>query len=70
MNEKLIKELIRCKLDAANTIIDHMPSEMSEEIRNVGRVILEGLNESLEGIKERPSCKTGSSEKLNSIPVE
>ena len=70
MNEALIKELIKYKLNAAGTIIDHLPAEMSEEIRNVGKTILEGLNESSRKMIEETSREKKTSNKLNSVPVE
>jgi hypothetical protein len=70
MDDKLIKELIKCKLNVACNIIDHMPSGMSKEIKNMGRVILEGMNESSTQMKEQVASKTKYSNKLNNVPVE
>lgn len=70
MNEALIKKLIKYKLDAASTIIDHLPPDMSEEIRSMGRVILENLNESVRGINEQPSKKSKPLDKLSNVQIE
>lgn len=70
MDDKLIKKLIKCKLNAAGAIIEHMPPELAKEIKNMGRAILEGLNESSLEMKEQGSGKTEPSNKLNNVPVE
>lgn len=70
MDDKLIKELIKCKLNAAGAIIEHMPPELSKEIKNMGIAILEGLNESSLEMKEQGSGKTKPSDKLYNVPVE
>ncbi len=45
MNEKLLKQFIRLKLDAAGAVIEHMPQPLSKEIQKAGRIILEVMNE-------------------------
>lgn len=70
MNEILIKELIKCKLNAASTIIGHLPPETAEEIRSFGRVILESLNESYRETNWQPSKKSKPSDKLSNVPIE
>ncbi|KJS84741.1 MAG: hypothetical protein JM58_10500 [Peptococcaceae bacterium BICA1-8] len=70
MNETLIKEIIKYKLNVAGTIIDHLPTIMSEEIKNLGRAVLEGVNESSQEIKEQQSKKAKSADKLENVPIE
>lgn len=70
MNEKLIKELIKYKLNAANSIIDHLPAEMSMKVNNLRRVILEGVSEGLVEMKEQASKKSKPGDKLDSINIE
>ncbi|QCX33124.1 hypothetical protein FDN13_05090 [Caloramator sp. E03] len=68
MNEKLIKKIIDYKLSAADTIINNLPSGVSKELRDLGRIILESLNENAQKIKEKPAGK--SKDKLNNITIE
>lgn len=67
LNKALIKELIRCKLNAANAVVDSMPPEIAEEIRELGRLIVEGINECCNDIKTKNPSTTN---KLNNIPIE
>lgn len=70
MNETLIKEIIRCKLHFANMLVEQLPPKASEKVRKTGRIILEGLNEGMQEIKEQPDKQSESSKKLNSVPIE
>ncbi|HYE83391.1 MAG TPA: hypothetical protein VEG39_14640 [Clostridia bacterium] len=70
MNEALVKEIVKCKLHIANTIIEQLPTEIAEEIRKTGKVILESLNEGSKDIKEQPVKKAKTSDKLNNVPIE
>lgn len=69
MNEKLIKDLVKFKLIAADEILSHLPQKVSNEVKDFGRIILEGVNENLKTIDEQHK-KTKSSSKLNDIPIE
>lgn len=69
MNEKLIKDLVKFKLNAADEILSHLPQKISNEVQDLARIILEGVNENLKTIDERHK-KTKSSSKLNDIPIE
>ena len=70
MNEALIKELIGLKLKAADAVLDTLPPRASEHIRNVGRIILEGLNEGCSKTVEKSEPKTGDSGKLKNVSIE
>ncbi|KUO70203.1 MAG: hypothetical protein APF77_23275 [Clostridia bacterium BRH_c25] len=70
MNEVFIKEIIKYKLHTANTIIGQLPPELSEEIRKIGKVILESLNEGFQDIKDQPAKKAKPSDKLNNVSIE
>lgn len=70
MNEALIKNVIQLKLTAAGKILDQLPSEMSDSLKNLGKIILEGINESSQKTKNRPVNKNKSEDKLNSIKIE
>lgn len=70
MNEALIKELIKCKLNAANAIVNSIPSNAAEEIKNFGRIILEGIEESCRDIKEKNKEKSKKSNNLDKIDIE
>jgi hypothetical protein len=43
---------------------------MSEEIKNIGEIILESLNDTSREIKDQYQQKSGHSTNLNSVPVE
>ena len=70
MNETLIKELIKYKLNAADAVLGSLPSEVSDEIRKLGRAVLDGLNEASKDINEKPAEKPKSAKKLEDIPIE
>lgn len=68
MNEILIKELIKYKLKVVNTTIDYLPAEISEGLRNLGRIILESVNENSR--ETQTGKKTKDSNKLDNVPIE
>jgi len=70
VNEKLIKELIRLKLRAADAVLDQLPPELSEEIRSLGRIVVEALNEGVEGMEAAKGKEIKASGGINTIPVE
>jgi fumarate hydratase class II len=70
MNKELIRKLVKCKLNLANELLKHLPPEMSEEIKNIGEIILESLNDTSREIKDQYQQKSGHSTNLNSVPVE
>jgi hypothetical protein len=45
MNKLLIKKFIRYKLNAADVILDWMPLNKAEKIKDFGKIILDELNE-------------------------
>ncbi|MGE5630900.1 MAG: hypothetical protein ACM3TR_07360 [Caulobacteraceae bacterium] len=70
MNEALIKKVIKYKMDIAGEIVDCLPLKVSEEIKNLGRIVIEGLNESFQEMKEQPPKKSGKPDKLNKVTIE
>jgi hypothetical protein len=70
MNEMLIKNLIKYKLNIVESIIDTLPEKMSEDAKNLGKIILEGVNESFQEIKEQPVKKPKSEVKLENITID
>ncbi|GIM30007.1 hypothetical protein CPJCM30710_26730 [Clostridium polyendosporum] len=70
MNEKLIKKFIKYKLSVVGKIVDRLPLKMSKELKNLGLIIIESINESSQKTKERPASKLKSSDKLNNITIE
>lgn len=70
MNEVLIKELIKCKLNAADRVINNLPPEISKEIKDLSRLILESINESCSERKENKESKPKASNKLENVPIE
>lgn len=70
MNEKLLKQLIRLKLDAAGAVIEHMPRLLSNEMQKAGRIILEVMNERMQDMKGNDSGMEKASAELDSIHIE
>lgn len=68
MNEILIKSLIKHKLDMVDLIVNSLPEKVSEEVKGLGRIILESVNESFREKKEQPGGK--SKGKLENVPIE
>ncbi len=69
MNEDLIRNIVKCKLWAAEKLMDHLPQEMSDSLRDLGRLILESINENCRELKGEPTDKARP-EGLNSIKIE
>lgn len=68
MNEDMIRKLVRFKLSALHAMIDSMPEDLAEEIRGLGKVVLESVNEfEAEAELER---KSGGKDELNSVTIE
>ncbi|MDF2597153.1 MAG: hypothetical protein K0R69_3494 [Clostridia bacterium] len=70
MNEALIKDLIKCKLNIVDSIINSLPEKVSEDVKNLGRIVLESVNDSCEEIKKQPLMKLKTENKLQSVPIE
>ncbi|MDD2492221.1 MAG: hypothetical protein PHV12_08550 [Bacteroidales bacterium] len=69
MNEALIKELIKYKLNAANLIVNSLPHNVTEEIRGLGRIIIEGINEGCKDINQQNITNSKKSKNLNNITI-
>ncbi|MDF2889930.1 MAG: hypothetical protein K0R80_297 [Clostridia bacterium] len=70
MNEEIIKNLVKYKLNLAEAILDSLPEKLSQDARKLGKLILDGVNESLQEMKEKPVEKSKSSDKLENITIE
>lgn len=70
MNEALIKNIVQLKLTAAGKILDHLPSETSDSLKKLGKIILESINESSPITKNGPVNKAKSGDKINSIKID
>lgn len=70
MNEALIKELIKHKLNAVNTIVNSMPPNVAEEVRDFSRIIMEGIEEGCKAINEKNTSNSRKSNKLDKIRIE
>jgi hypothetical protein len=70
MNEEIIKNFVKYKLNLAEAMIDCLPEKLSEDAKKLGKLILDGVNESLQEIKEKPVKKSKSSDKLEKITIE
>lgn len=66
MNDALIKEVIKYKLAAVDKIINRMPPVISEELKALGKAVLEGINDGLQDKNRNPKQNT----KLNDIKIE
>jgi len=71
MNKDLIKRLIEVKLDVGQELLQHLPSEKADEIRDIGRIALECLNEYSETSKKEYSKRPkNASKKVKNIDIE
>ena len=70
MNETKLKNLIKYKMNVVESIIDGLPAKMSEDVKNLSRIILEGVNESFQEQKEQPAAKSKSKDKLENVTIE
>lgn len=70
MNEELIKNIIKCKLTAAEKILDRLPSEMSNNLKGLGRLILCSINENCHEIKEQPVNRVKLTDDIKNIKIE
>lgn len=70
MNEAFIKNIIQLKLTAAGKILDQLPPKMSDNLKNLGKTILDGINESSQKTKDQSISKSKSTDKLNNINIE
>lgn len=70
MNELLVRNLIRYKLNAAEAIVERLPLEISEEIEALGRVFLESLNEGSQEMKKQPDKKSKPLDNLKNVIIE
>jgi hypothetical protein len=70
MNELLVRNLIRYKLNAAEAIVERLPLEISEEIEALGRVILECLNEGSQEMKKQPDKKSKPLDNIKNVIIE
>lgn len=67
MNETLIKEFIKYKIKIANEIINSMPPDLADQIRKVGRIVMEGIEE---GCKSLGDTKLEGENKVKNIVIE
>lgn len=70
MNEELVKTIVQYKLNFAEKILEKLTPEVSNNLRNLGKIILESVNESSQNIKDNSECKKKSTDILNNIKIE
>ncbi|MDF2531817.1 MAG: hypothetical protein K0Q65_1398 [Clostridia bacterium] len=70
MNEEIIKNLVKYKLNLAESMLDSLPEKLSQDARKLGKLILDGVNEGVQEMKEKPVEKSKSSDKLENITIE
>lgn len=54
MNEDLIRQMVRLKMDAAERIIDLLPPETSNIIIDFGKLVFESIEEYMGSVKPDP----------------
>ncbi len=45
MNQRILKKIIKVKIDIASKIINHLPTKAASELKNIGKILKECLNE-------------------------
>jgi len=70
MNEELINKFVKYKINIAGKLVEHLPTKASAELKDLGRLIIESVNESVLEMKEQPTKKSTPSDKLNNVPIE
>lgn len=70
MNELLIKNIIKYKLAAAGKILEQLPPELSGNLKNLSKIVLETIRENLLETKAPSVNNTKSTTKLNNIKIE
>ncbi|MBL4934486.1 hypothetical protein JK636_01790 [Clostridium sp. YIM B02515] len=70
MNEALIKNIIKYKLTKADKILNQLPQEMSDNLRNLSKIVLKSINESSQEIKDEPVNKSKEKDGLKNIGIE
>ena len=70
MNETMIKNFISFKMNTADKIIDRLPPEMSQEIKNLRRVIMDSIIEKIHESELKPQTKNESSKSVNHVIIE
>ena len=70
MNEALIRSIIKYKLNIADSIINSLPTKISEDVKNLSKIVLESVNEGFEEIKKQSFEKPKSENKLKNVSIE
>lgn len=70
MNEILIKNIVKYKLTTAEKILNQLPQEISNNLRNLSNTILKSIIESSQEIKNEPINKRESKDGLKNIKIE
>jgi hypothetical protein len=70
MKQALIKKVVKYKLHAARMLVDCLPPKASEQIKDFGRVILEGINENCMEAENKVAHTAKDDERLDNITIE
>lgn len=78
MNEVLIKKVIQYKLNVINTVVELLPANVADEVKNIRAIILESVNEAFQEKSEaegstqktQKTKSTHTSAGINSISIE
>lgn len=68
MNEDLIKGLVKLKLELVDSILGRLPEKEAEQVRELGRLVLEALNE--HSSASAGAKKTEDSNGIKKIDIE
>ena len=69
MDKALINKLVKYKINLANKLVEYLPSKAAEEVKNLGRSLIESAYESASEPQEQPAKKSNPSHKSNNIPI-
>jgi hypothetical protein len=70
MNEELVKNIVKYKLAVGEKILDRLLPDVSNSLKDLGRIIFESISESLQEVNAQPAKKAKSNDKLNNINIE
>ena len=70
MNEQLLKNIIKYKFNLANKFVDCLPEKASNEVKNMGKIILKSLEEALDNNEDQSVETKTDSNGLKNVPIK
>jgi hypothetical protein len=70
MDVGFIGRIIKLKLNVAEKLLEHLPEKTSAQIKDMGKIILNSINENVQATKEHSTGKSGASTHLNHVTIE